>query len=390
MAKNLVKPGNADDLPRQEDSASANTVRAPVSHAVRIRSIAIPGIFLILTVAALKYASAFFVPVVLALLLNFLFASVIRGLARLRIAPPIGAALVLLALLGSLGFGIYQLAAPASEWIAQFPRTVRQIEGKLRNFKLSIQKVTRASQEVEKLTDLGGGEKTQKVEVQKSTLKEALLRPTQDFLVGTTFVFTVLFFLLASGDLFLRKVVNMLPTMHDKRVAVEISRQIEHDVSAYLVAITMLNIVLGAAVGTAMYFFGLPNPILWGVMAGILHFIPYLGAIVGITIVTTVALVTLENMTTVLLVPVTYLGLDLLAEYLVLPLVMGRRLTLNPVVILVWVIFWGWMWGIPGALMAVPLLAIVRIICDHIEPFAPIAEFLGQSSADQRPVAERV
>jgi predicted PurR-regulated permease PerM len=182
----------------------------------------------------------------------------------------------------------------------------------------------------------------------------------------------------------------MLPTLHDKRVAVEISRQIEHDVSAYLVAITMLNVVLGAAVAVGMYFFGLPNPILWGVLAGFLHFVPYLGAIVGITVVTTVALVTLDNMTTVALVPVTYLGLDLLAEYLVLPMVMGRRLTLNPVVILLWVIFWGWMWGIPGALLAVPLLAIVRIICDHIEPLAPVAEFLGQASADQRPVAERV
>jgi predicted PurR-regulated permease PerM len=276
-----------------------------------------------------------------------------------------------------LGFGIYQLALPASEWVAQFPRTVRQIESKLRNIKLSIQKVTKASQEVEKLTDLGGGEKTQKVEVQKSTLREAVLRPTQDFLVGAGFVFTLLYFLLASGDLFLRKVVAILPTMSDKKVAVEISRQIEHDVSAYLFAITLLNVVLGTTVGIALYFFGLPNPILWGVLAGFLHFIPYLGAIVGITVVTTVALITLENMTTVLMVPITYLGLDLLAEYLILPMVMGRRLTLNPVVILLWVIFWGWMWGIPGALMAVPLLAIVRIICDHIEPLAPIAEFLG-------------
>jgi predicted PurR-regulated permease PerM len=389
MAKNFPKPSNDEDLPRQR-SAADQAGSAPVIRAVRVRSLAIPGIFLILALTALKLASEFFVPVVLALLLNFLFASVIRNLGRLHVAPPVGAAVVLLVLLGSLGFGIYQLAVPASEWVAQFPRTIRQIESKLRNIKLSIQKVTKASQEVEKLTDLGGGERTQKVEVQKSTLKEALLRPTQAFLIGASFVFTLLYFLLASGDLFLRKIVSMLPTMSDKKAAVEISREIERDVSAYLFSITVLNVVLGTAVGIAMYFFGLPNPILWGVMAGFLHFIPYLGAIVGMTVVTTVALVTLDNMTTVLLVPVTYLGLDLLAEYLVLPMVMGRRLTLNPVVILVWVIFWGWMWGIPGALMAVPLLAILRIVCDHIESLAPVAEFLSHSSADQRPVADRV
>jgi predicted PurR-regulated permease PerM len=126
-----------------------------------------------------------------------------------------------------------------------------------------------------------------------------------------------------------------------------------------------------------MYFLGMPNPLLWGVMAGLLHFIPFLGAVVGISIVTLVAAMTLDTIGSILLVPASYLGLNLLEEYLCVPLVIGRRLMLNPVVLFIWLIFWGWLWSVPGALMAVPLLAIVKIVCDHIKPLAAIAEFIG-------------
>jgi predicted PurR-regulated permease PerM len=344
---------------------------------LNIRSFALGGTFLLLTVYSLKIGSTFFIPVVLALLLNFLFASVIRALSRLYIPAPLGAALVLFALLGSLAFGIYQLALPARDWMAKLPQTVRQVERKLKDVKQSVQEVTKATQEVDRLTSLNTGEKTQQVEVRKSTLGESLLGPTQEFLVGAGLVFILLFFFLASGDLFLRKLVSVLPTFRDKKLAVEISHQIEHDISTYLLAITMINVFFGAAVGVSMYLLGMPNPLLWGVMAGFLHFIPFLGAMIGITIVTMVAVVTLDSMTTTLLVPVSYLSLNLLEEYVVLPLVMGRRLMLNPVVVLLWAIFWGWLWGVPGALMAVPLLAILKIVCDHVEPLSAVAEFLG-------------
>ena len=126
-----------------------------------------------------------------------------------------------------------------------------------------------------------------------------------------------------------------------------------------------------------MYFLRLPNPLLWGVMAGLLHFIPFLGAMVGISIVTLVAALTLDTVGSILLVPATYLALNLLEEYVCVPLVIGRRLMLNPVVLFIWLIFWGWLWSVPGALMAVPLLAIVKIVCDHVKPLAAIAEFIG-------------
>jgi predicted PurR-regulated permease PerM len=157
---------------------------------------------------------------------------------------------------------------------------------------------------------------------------------------------------------------------------VEISHQIEHDISTYLFAISVVNAMFGLSVGIAMYFLGMPNPLLWAVMAGLLHFIPFLGGVVGISVVTLVAAVTLDGIGTILLVPGAYFSLNVLWEYFVLPLVVGRRLMLNPVIVFVWLIFWGWLWSVPGALMAVPLLAIVKIICDHVEPLAPLAEFI--------------
>jgi predicted PurR-regulated permease PerM len=345
---------------------------------LNIRSVALSGIFLLLILYTLKIASAFFVPVVLAILLKFLFASVIRGLARLHIPPPVSAAIVVIVMLGALTLGIYQVASPAGEWIGKLPQTVRQVERKLKGVRQSVQEVTKATQEVDRLTTLGPADKSPKIEVRRPSLGESLLAPTQEFIVSLGIVIILLYFLLASEDMLLRKLVTVLPNWHDKRIAVDISHQIEQDVSIYLITITVINALFGLAVGISMYFLGLPAPHLWGVMAGLLHYIPFLGAAIGISVVTVVAAVTLNTISEIALVPVVYLTLNLLEEYVLLPLVMGRRLMLNPVIVLLWMIFWAWLWGVPGALMAVPLLAIVKIICDRIEPLARFGEFISR------------
>ncbi|HEY3167855.1 MAG TPA: AI-2E family transporter [Candidatus Binatia bacterium] len=370
-------PKSFDDPDESESAHPRDISELPGAIAsLQIRSIALTGIFLLLVLFTFKLASTFFIPVVLAILLNFLFASTIRTLQRFWVPPPLGAVLVVGFLVGAVGLGIYRLALPARDWMGKLPEAARQVEGKLKDIKQSVREVTKAGQEVDRITKFDTGEKTQKVEVRKPSLGESLLEPTQDFLVSGGIVLVLLFFLLASGDLFLRKLVTVLPRFEDKKAAVEISHQIEHDISSYLFAITLVNAVFGLAVATAMFFLGMPNPLLWGVMAGLLHFVPFLGAAVGISVVTLVAAVTLDGIGTILLVPGVYLSLNILEEYIVLPLVVGRRLMLNPVVVFVWLVFWTWLWSVPGALMAVPLLAIVKIICDHFEPLAALAEFI--------------
>lgn len=370
-------PKSFDDPDGSESAQPRDISELPAAiTSLQIRSIALTGIFLLLVLFTFKLAATFFIPVVLALLLNFLFASTIRTLQRFWVPPPLGAVLVVGFLVAAVGLGIYRLALPARDWMGKLPEAARQIEGKLKDVKQSVREVTKAGQEVDRLTKLDTGEKTQKVEVRKPSLGESLLEPTQDFLVSSGIVLVLLFFLLASGDLFLRKLVTVLPRFEDKKAAVAISHQIEDDISTYLFAITLVNAVFGLAVATAMFFLGMPNPLLWGVMAGLLHFIPFFGAVIGISVVTLVAAVTLDGIGTILLVPGVYLSLNILEEYIVLPLVVGRRLMLNPVVVFVWLVFWTWLWSVPGALMAVPLLAIVKIICDHFEPLAALAEFI--------------
>jgi predicted PurR-regulated permease PerM len=345
---------------------------------VDVHSRVLIAILVLLSLAVLKAASAFFVPLVLALLLQAVLTPLVRGLARLWIPRPVGAAIVLITFLGSVIFAVYSLWGPAAVWMSKAPESLGRIERQLRGVKKSVADVSKTTEQVDKITTLGAEEKTQKVEVKEPGLGKFVLSQTQEFLVVAGIMFGLLYFLLASGDLFLRKLVNVLPRFEDKKLAVEISHQIEHDISRYLFTITFINCIFGTAVGFGLFLIGLPNPVLFGIMAAVLNFIPYVGAIVGIATVTLAAALMTEEMTAMLLAPGLYWALNLCEEYILRPVVMGRRLTLNPVVIFVWLVFWGWMWGIAGALMAVPMLAVFKIICEHIEPLAPIGEFLNR------------
>ena len=210
-----------------------------------------------------------------------------------------------------------------------------------------------------------------------SWIKQALFGGTTTFVSEAIVVIVLLYFLLASGDLFLRKLIKVLPTFEDKKRAVEIAREIEHNISTYLFTVTLINIGVGVAVGVGVWLLKMPNPVLWGVLAGVLTYIPYLGAMVGIGILGLAALLVFDDLGHALAVPAVYLVVSFLEGNFVTPLVLGRRLTLNPVVIFVGLLFWFFLWGIPGALLAVPTLAVFKIVCDHVDTLAPIGEFFG-------------
>jgi len=237
--------------------------------------------------------------------------------------------------------------------------------------------MSKATQQVEKITQVGAGQEPRRVEVQTETLGERMFSQATEIVAGGVIMFILLFFLLASGDLFLRKLIRVLPSLADKKRAVEIARQIEQDVSTYLATITVINIALGLAVWGLMTWIGVPNPLLWGVLALVTNYIPYVGAILMIAVLAMVGFLTFDNTTQALMAPGAFVGLNLLESYLVTPMVLGHRLTLNPVVIFLGLTFWGWLWGITGALLAVPIMVVLKIICDHSEPLRSIGEFLG-------------
>ena len=341
-------------------------------------AVAALGLFLVAFFAALKAARPFVLPVVGAVLLNFFLTPVVRFLRRSGVPSAVGAGMVLIALAGATGFGVYHLTQPASEWMQEASRNAWRIERELRGLRQPVEEVQQAVKQVEEAADTQDSEtRSQQVSVRPPSASESLVSQARAVTAGVVVMFFLLFFLLASGELFLRKLARVLPSFRHRRTAVEIVRRTESQVSTYLFTMAMINAGLGVVVGVAMWLLEMPNPILWGVMAGTLNFIPYIGPLVGQIVTGMVALVTFESTGRALLVPTVYLALNALEGYLVTPMIMGRRLTLNPVAIFVSVIFWGWLWGIPGALLAVPLLAVFKIVCDNIEILAPVGEFLA-------------
>jgi predicted PurR-regulated permease PerM len=362
-----------EERPRPDIKRLRDVARGPFG----VRSIALTGMFILAAFYTLYFGRSFFLPIVLALLLNFLLSPVVRGLNRLRIPNGLGALLVVFGFLGALAWGIYGLSTPAYEWAQKAPQTMRKLERKLRDFKKPVQTMSKATEQVEKITQVGGGQKTPTVEVVNESLGERMFSQVTEVAAGGVVMVILLFFLLASGDLFLRKLIRVLPSLSDKKRAVEIARQIETDISTYLVTITIINVGLGLAVWGIMTFLGVPNPLLWGVLATVTNYIPYLGAIIMIAVLAMVGFLTFPDNTQAMMVPLSFVGLNILESYIVTPMVLGHRLTLNPVVIFLALTFWGWLWGIAGALLAVPIMVVFKIFCDHSEALRPIGEFLG-------------
>ncbi len=364
------------------DEAPQHVLAAGPLQALTFRSLMLTGLFLLAVFYTLRLARDLFLPLLLAFFLSFLLSPLLRLLKRAHIPEAAGAALLLIVLVGGVGLGLFFLVTPATEWIAKAPDSMTRIQAKLRTLGFPMEQMNRTADQVERT--IAGDSRTAPVSAVKSPawIKQALFGGTTAFVSEAIVVIVLLYFLLASGDLFLRKLIKVLPTFKDKKRAVEIAREMENNISTYLFTVTLINMGVGVAVGVGVWLLKMPNPVLWGVLACMLTYIPYLGAVVGISILGLAALLAFDDAWHALAVPAVYLVVTFLEGNFVTPLVLGRRLTLNPVVIFVGLLFWFFLWGIPGALLAVPTLAIFKIVCDHVDTLAPIGEFFGPADED--------
>lgn len=343
-----------------------------------VRSVGLTGLFLLAIFYTVYFTRSLLLPVVLAWLLSYLLRPIVRVLAKLKIPPLVGSALVLLSLMALIGYAGSLLAAPVAGWVEKAPYSLQQLERKLMPLKKPMEKVAQASGAIESLTSTATPQtKTPTVEVKQHRLSDQLMVQTPELLISAVTMLILLYFLLAYDGVFLGKVIKLMPTLSDKKRAVSIANEIEAQVSRYLLTVTLINCGLGLAVGTVVGLLGLPNPVMWGVMVALLNFVPYLGALTGIIFMTLGALLSYDSVTYALLFPAAYLVLAILEGNFVTPMVMGRSLTLNPVLVLLSLMFWGWMWGIIGVILAVPILASFKIFCSHIEPMEPLAEFIS-------------
>lgn len=378
----------ADDQP----TPPAAPVRAPEG---RRRSVGIGdrsalaisavGLLILACLYTLYVAQPLILPIIGAIVLKIVLAPMLRLLVRLRIPRHLGAAVIVSALFGGLVFGLYSLWEPVGEWRLRMPQFLYEMEIKLEALRRPVEEVTRASEEVERIANLemmGDGE--EQVVVMTQSLPARIVAGIRDLWAQILVVFILLYFLLASDSQFKEKLVRVMPTLTQKKRVVTILRQVEREVSTYLLTITVINLGLGCAIGIALHLAGVPNAAVWGVMAALLNYLPYVGALIGATLVAVVSLLSFDTLGAALVPPAIYIGLNVLESQFVTPNVLGQRFTLNPVIIFTTVVFWGWLWGAWGALMAVPILVVLKAFSDHVGALAVLREFLSGGASRGR------
>lgn len=337
-------------------------------------STAIRGLFLLAIFYTLFLTRSLLLPVVLATLLTYLLAPLVRIGAKAHVPRLLSSAIIVLGLLAALGYGFSSLVEPAAGWLEKAPVSFELLQKKIRPLKDPVKKVTAASAEIEKITQVEADGPT--VKVKEKPMLNNLLAATPAFLASLVTTIILLFFLLSYEDHLLRNVIRVMPTLHDKHRAISIARDINHHVSRYLFTITVINIGLGICVAIAMYLIGLPNPMLWGVMAAVLNFVPYIGALTGMVVMALAAILSYDSIGWAMVFPATYFALTTIEGNFVTPMVLGRSFTMSPIFVIFGVLFWTWLWGIPGTLLAVPILVTFQIFCTHIVKLHPFRDLM--------------
>jgi predicted PurR-regulated permease PerM len=383
---NETLSGPVNKTARNPEPAAVPESRAPdADEAVEQlgRTINVQTVFLgiiagVLVLYTLYLSSTVVIPLVLAIMFNLVLTPVVLALARMKIPAPAGAALVVFVVLLVLGIGVSTLAQPAGDWLRRLPFVIDQLSDKLHFVQVPAKQLKEAEDALSNLGGTAPDTATQVVVMPRSTtLRELLLSETSRFAIGSGTTLVLLYFMLAMGDRFLRRLVAALPDFRTKKQVVEITHQLQSDMSHYLLTVSVINVAFGAVVGIAMFAAGMPNALLWGVMAAILNYIPFLGHTVSAVVIAVVALLSFDDIGRALIPPGLFIVIAALEGNVITPMILARRLTLNPVAVVAALLIWGWMWGIVGLLLAVPLLVVVKIACDKIEPLRPVGEFLG-------------
>ncbi len=342
------------------------------------RDVLLSCLLMLATFYTIYFTRSLLLPVTLALILNLVFKPIVLWLEKLRIPHSISATLVFCSFGGIALVGIDALWEPANHWFATItePGYFESIGEKLKPVQKPLEELERASEKIESLTASRAGEEPIEVQIDQPRLG-SLVNSTWGVFGGLAIMLILLFFLLAAGDQFLLKLVELMPTWGEKRRVVDLSREIQNRISSYLFTITAINVLLGLAIGIGMWLIGLSNPALWGVAAGLLNFIPFAGLATGAVLVFVVGLADFSSLEQAALAPLIYVSLNILEANFITPALLSKSVSLNPVMIILSVFFWGWIWGIGGVLLAVPLLVILKITLEHSQTLTPLGNFLA-------------
>jgi predicted PurR-regulated permease PerM len=364
----------ATDAAPSIDQTTIPAIAPPVARKASLGQLSLTALAL---VGFLFFARPVVLPIILACVGAMTLKPVIRWFGYCRIRPAFAAAILLVILITTSGVAFFQLGRPAVAWMNGAPQHMVELRHKVEKM---FPRIARFSEAATAVHDLGATQpdqgKVTTVELKTSNVPTTFINWTGAFLASLGETLVLLYLLLASGDMFLQKLVHVMPTFRDKKRAVEISREIQQNISNYLFSVSVINIALGAVASGGLYFLGVPNAGMWGMLVALLNFVPYFGPVSGMALLTSVGLLTFETLWQAVLPPLWYLLLHLVESNLVTPVLLGRRFTLNPVVIFVSLIFWTWLWGVPGALLSVPILVSIKAVSDRVASLSSLSEIL--------------
>jgi predicted PurR-regulated permease PerM len=334
------------------------------------------GIFVLLALTAAYMASEIVLPMIFAIMLNLLMQPAMHALERLRTPRVLGALLLILVVIATIvGIGA-AVSGPAETWIAKLPEGIPRIEERLRFLDAPINTL-RTFLAAANSFGAAGPQQSSPGPFDGGAILSGVFAGTRSFAGGLFTTVMFLYFLLVSGDSFLRRLVEVLPRFASKRQAVDISQQIESDISAYLLTITLMNALVGAATALVMWATGVGDPVLWGTLAFLLNYVPMLGPACATVIFLFAGSLTIPSVWLALLPAALYSAIHLIEGETVTPMLLARRFTLNPVLVVFSFVFWLWLWGVPGAILSAPILATTKIVCDRIRPLAALGHILS-------------
>ena len=352
----------------QEDPTKARTVGTWI-------------IAVVATCVALFFAREILSPIAFAFLFSVVLRPPVRWLENLRVPTWVGASIVTLASIGALVLVIFLLSTPLQKWVEQAPKSISAAEQKLGRLRNRFEKLSEVASKIEQAAQgpITGPASQSPAPPQPSTgMMTRVFGSTTRAISGIVEVLLLLLLLLASGDLFYQKLLKVLPFREEKRIAITAVTDVENVIRRYLLVTAIINLGQGALIALIFWWLKMPSPILWGVFTFVLEFIPYLGAALMILMISMVSFATFSGIGHIPAAPLAYLIITTLQNNVVSPVAYGNKLKLNPVAVLIGVMIWWFLWGIPGAFLAVPIIATIKIIADRTAGLNPLGEFLGE------------
>jgi predicted PurR-regulated permease PerM len=337
------------------------------------------GIFIFSAIYGLYFGRDFFMPVILAFLLALMLTPIVRFLRKRGVPDSVSATLLVLFSVLFIGGAGYMLSGPVMGLANNASTIGTQLSEKLQELRHPFDRMLKISEQVEQVAHVSEEPGVQRVVVSQPGI---VSQAAGNLLSGGTTVaitFVLSLFLLASGTLFYEKIVQSFTTLSEKKRALRVVFDVEKEISRYLLTVAVINAGLGIFIAAGMWGLGMPTPFVWGAAAALLNFLPYVGALITVLAVAAIALVSFDSVSYALLAPGFVILCNVIEGQLVTPLVVGRRLEINAVAIFIAVAFWSWLWGFVGALIAVPLLVIVKVFCDHFDELNNVGNFLSAS-----------